>query len=82
MPPRMSNACARIGRDTQPIGGHRRGAFNHQSAGGVVERQEVQPFARLAAEKVGEGHRRRRGKVGHSRRLDGDVERMLEQPRW
>ena len=57
------------------------GAFDHQQTRRVVEAEEVQLAPRRCPEDVGRGERRGPREVGHARRLDGDVEGVLQHAR-
>ena len=81
MPARRSNARIRVGHDSQAIHRHGAGAVDDQLAGGVVEAEDVELGAGGCAEDVGQGDLNRVGEGGDARRLDCDVESVLQHAR-
>lgn len=81
MPPRLRNPLSRISRYRLPIRRHRRCPLDHQPARRVIEAQEVELLSRRRVEDIGEGDLQRRRKRRHSRRLNRDVEGMLQHAR-
>ena len=79
MPAWMSDARSRVRTNGEAVRRNGRGAFNHKTAGRVIEAKEIQLGAWRRVEHIGKGHRRGRGESGNTRRLHSDIEGVLEQ---
>ncbi len=81
MPTWFRNPGTGIGRGGKAVLGHSGGPFDDESAGGVIEGEEVELRARRGIKDVGKRHLKRSGKGGGAGGLNRDVERVLQDAR-
>ena len=81
MPPRPGDTAVWIRDHEQAVFADGAGAINHQSAGGVIEAQQIELGTGRGIEHIRQGELQGCAEHRRAGRLDGEVESVLQQPR-